>query len=792
MEPPNMLERFYVNNCRNIFNKLLEMSSTSDVTLIGDDGASVKCHRFVLSACSPFFDRIFMNLNKANSSSDVNKTELVLLLATYKSMNVQRMVDYIYYGKLRDDLSDKDIDDDFIRLANELKVVGLYELLFEKQQKHTDINHNTTEIINCNHSDTLANKNSLPETHAFKAPKTHPDINHKTTKIIDCNNIDVPATKGSLPDNNDLKAQQRRTDINNKTTEIVRNNVQVTAVENYYLQQLIKAQQTHTDINHKTTEIVCNNIDDPATKSSLPDNNDLKAEQTHIDVNHKTPEIIDFNNTKNHFPVNCVVKAANLVIEEVNRPEEVLKLLPKYTIWMRRLTNVQKRLAAKNQILHDKMPLELLNDIIEGVKYSFLNLPSGDHKCIAKIEGQSFYGIGSSLNAARLQSVKVILKSIFGIAYDQPAVITELSINANDKFGDMIECLILDKYKNIMSSTSQYLGYKVIAGIVKSVDNDRNSLKVISIGTGSKFLYEKNLNSNGNAVHDTHAEVVARRGFIRYIYNQISHVASNPSNNIFEKTDAIEKFRLKAGIKFHLYVSTAPCGDARVHSHTNGKETVNGIIPEGQLRTKGQCALTVAKDAMSSKNIPNVNMSCSAKLLRWNVLGVQGAILSELIEPIYLTSMIFGEKFDPKHMKRALYGRIESDAVNLPKGFNIVQPELMKVTATKAKSAIFSPNHSANWNVQGHDVEILESTSGCTMGKDKTKRYSRISKRAFFNEFNKIARKLNHPEESVYSDAKRKASDYQMTKSTLYQIFENNGLGKWVQKRQRNLDNFTI
>ncbi|KAG4072781.1 hypothetical protein HA402_005258 [Bradysia odoriphaga] len=671
-------------------------------------------------------------------------------------MNVQRMVDYIYYGKLRDDLSDKDIDDDFIRLANELKVVGLYELLFEKQQKHTDINHNTTEIIDCNNSNGLATKNSLPDTHAVKAQQMRTDINHKTTEIIHCNSVDVLANNNSLPD---------------------------------YL--VVRAQQTRTDINHKTTEIIdCNNVYVPATKNSLPDNHAVKTEHTRTDVIHKTTEC---KNTKNTFSDNRLVKTSNLAIEELNRPEELLKLLPKYTIWMRRLTNVQKRLAAKNQILQDKMPLELLNDIIEGVKYSFLSLPSGDHKCVAKIEGQFFYGIGSSLNAARLQSVKVILKSIFGIAYDQPAVIPELSIDENDKFGDIIECLILDKYRNIMSNTPQYLGYKVIAGIVKSVNNDRNSFKVISIGTGSKFLYEKNLNSNGNAVHDTHAEVVARRGFIRYIYNQISqYVASNTSNNIFEKTDATEKFRLKTGIKFHLYVSTAPCGDARVHSHTNGKVTVNGIIPEGQLRTKGQCALTVTKDAMSSKNIPNVNMSCSAKLLRWNVLGVQGAVLSELIEPIYLTSMIFGEKFEPKHMKRALYGRIESDAIDLPKGFYIVQPELMKVTATKAKAATFSPNHSANWNVQGHDVEIVESTSGCTMGKDKTKRYSRISKRAFFNEFNKIAKKLNHPEENVYSDAKRKASDYQMTKSTLYQIFENNGLGKWVQKRQRNLDNFTI
>lgn len=326
-----------------------------------------------------------------------------------------------------------------------------------------------------------------------------------------------------------------------------------------------------------------------------------------------------------------------------------------------------------------------------------------------------------------------------------------------------------------MCNSAHYKDYKVIAGIVKSVVNDPTNLEVISIGTGSKFLYEKNLNSNGNAVHDTHAEVVARRGFIRYVYNQIGrYVAGKPSKSIFENADdANGKFRLKSGIKFHLYVSTAPCGDARVHSHTNGNQSITRIIPEGQLRAKGESALTVKKDAKSPENVCNVNMSCSAKLLRWNILGIQGAVLSELIEPIYLTTMVVGEKFNPIHMKRALFGRIGTDSIVLPKGFQIIQPELMKVSATKAKSAIDSPNHSVNWNVNGFDVELVESTSGCTIGRDKTKRYSRISKRAMFAEYIRVAKKLNRPHEQKYVDAKHNAKDYQVGFDFLqyYQLF---------------------
>ncbi|KAJ1729027.1 tRNA-specific adenosine deaminase 1, partial [Coemansia biformis] len=72
--------------------------------------------------------------------------------------------------------------------------------------------------------------------------------------------------------------------------------------------------------------------------------------------------------------------------------------------------------------------------------------------------------------------------------------------------------------------------------------------------------------------------------------------------------------------------------------------------------------------------IPTLSMSCSDKIARWNVLGVQGSLLALFIEPIYLATVVVGDGYDHAPIERALNQRVANiDTTSLPAGFRVNQ-----------------------------------------------------------------------------------------------------------------------
>ena len=90
--------------------------------------------------------------------------------------------------------------------------------------------------------------------------------------------------------------------------------------------------------------------------------------------------------------------------------------------------------------------------------------------------------------------------------------------------------------------------------------------EVVALGTGTKCIAGDCMSDSGLAVNDTHAEVIARRALMRFLYAQLDLcVIGQGESSVLEKTSS-GQYKLKAGVSFHMFISTAPCGDARVFS----------------------------------------------------------------------------------------------------------------------------------------------------------------------------------------------------------------------------------
>lgn len=220
-------------------------------------------------------------------------------------------------------------------------------------------------------------------------------------------------------------------------------------------------------------------------------------------------------------------------------------------------------------------------------------------------------------------------------------------------YADHIASLIKDKFSALTDNlTSSYARRKVLAGIVMSVDDNKDNDVVIAVTTGTKCVSGEYLSDCGTAINDCHAEVLARRCLRHFFFKQIQQYFQNPSNSIFTSNALGTELDVKPDIKFHLFISSAPCGDARVfapheaQSSEADEESGCGYedkhpnrIARGVLRTKIESGEGTIPVKFSDSGIQTwdgiiagdrlLTMSCSDKLARMNVLGVQGEFVDD-------------------------------------------------------------------------------------------------------------------------------------------------------------------
>ncbi|CRL04288.1 CLUMA_CG017386, isoform A [Clunio marinus] len=315
------------------------------------------------------------------------------------------------------------------------------------------------------------------------------------------------------------------------------------------------------------------------------------------------------------------------------------------------------------------------------------------------------------------------------------------------------------------------------------MESDDRKLEVVSCGTGTKCIGSMMLSEFGDILNDSHAEVICRRAFIRYLLFQIRASKASDRQSIFQFDEKTMKFKLM-NVKFHMFTTSSPCGDASIYS-TNDNQSENeepeakkvkmSELPNGFTGAKllfyedveDVMAQTEGKIRIKpGKGDRTMSLSCSDKIARWNMMGIQGCLLSSIVDPIYLNSVILadGTSFNQTAMERALYRRFSDADKFLNHPFKLHRPTILvannKLKFPFCRNDTDRVNPSANSIIYSRideserpiEVGVSGKRQGVTKKQMQTRKaHLKISKIEIFTEYLNILNEFPELKSHLYS-----------------------------------------
>ena len=328
-----------------------------------------------------------------------------------------------------------------------------------------------------------------------------------------------------------------------------------------------------------------------------------------------------------------------------------------------------------------------------------------------------------------------------------PVRSAEKSRTATCEFSNEVASVSISKWRELCRVQGIHVKQTVLATFVLRIENTSGvKLQVVALGVGTKFLNVSAIKKDveGKRVRDMHAEILARRGFLRFLYQQLHLCARGEETMMFSFDKSIGLCTLKRGVTIHFYTSSQPCGNACLKKFAHPKprlvfnEQNKFTCPKMKHGEKqftairgGEIALLLkGSDAKLSSVLlqptaipPGTRVvsnpedggihTCSDKILRWNVLGVQGSLICHFLScPLYLDSCTIGRKYARVFCERALCCRANGFSKNS-------NHPTMLCTSVKLDDTVYEDKGGATfedvcivWTIGDDLVHTIDGVSG--------------------------------------------------------------------------------
>lgn len=138
----------------------------------------------------------------------------------------------------------------------------------------------------------------------------------------------------------------------------------------------------------------------------------------------------------------------------------------------------------------------------------------------------------------------------------------------NIEFHNKVAELSINKFQSLSKMGKPNSQEWTVLSTIVVYNKGTEIFEVVALGTGSKCIGQNLMSGKGDVLNDSHAEMICRRAFLKFIYNSITSFLETSESNLLHKTEN-NKLGLNENISFHFFSTHVPCGDAAIFPKDN-------------------------------------------------------------------------------------------------------------------------------------------------------------------------------------------------------------------------------